>query len=62
MTEPEASRPYMPGYGILDADQGEGCSLGPGPASASQKLRPTGLRQFGRRVASRYAGLGRVAG
>ena len=24
MTEPKASRPHMPGYGILDADQGKG--------------------------------------
>jgi nitroimidazol reductase NimA-like FMN-containing flavoprotein (pyridoxamine 5'-phosphate oxidase superfamily) len=24
MTEPQASRPHMPGYGILDADKGKG--------------------------------------
>ena len=62
MTEPTASRPHMPGYGILDADRGKGLLPWSWAKERLTGRTPIGLLRPGRRIATRYACVGRVAG
>jgi len=43
MTDPQASRPFMPGYGVFGGDEGNGDSgiTLPGPAETTKSAKQT---------------------